>query len=328
MKIESNNGLFSGLEWKIIRAINDGDKTQEECINICPLLPNTVKEIIISLISKGIIRFKGNKIFLTTTGEAICGNPISKIKPKKENKKQKTITFAHNLSKKFWKKINKAFPIKGSPDWNIKWEIEVARLHTRDGYTIKEIADTLDFIISDVNETGFCFARNIRSLANIRIKWKNGMTKFSTAYNAMLEKEKNKKLEEGQDENNFEGKWSDEASEFEEDLVFLPHPGYSNPQKSAQWNSCCVKIAGLIFEFVNERKWPASLFGALRGHILDIKKKGFIFNTKMLIRIIKEFFAKYKGPVGYIDDENGGHLDDTYMDRIAKFEEEASNGNR
>lgn len=327
MKIEQNSGILSFHQRKVLELIST-EKSESDCIEAFPFLPNTIKECIAFLAKNNLIS-SSSPIKPTRNGLALLAahtnsrpaDENSECKARKNAQRQKILIIAHNLSRRFHKKINKSLPIKGSPAWNEKWDIEIARLHTCDGYSVEEIAQTLDFICQDKAPSGFCFARNIRSLANIRTKWKNDMTKFATAYNAMLEKQQE---QTGMNEKEpFDGKWAAEAEDLQEDLLFLPHPSYGSSAKKAIWNKCCSSIAKLVWSFVEARKWPATLFGDFRGHVLKIKKKGVVFSPAMLVDVVRGFFATYKGIVGYIDDEDGGRFDDTYMNQINALMEDA-----
>lgn len=339
-----DDGLLPAIEERLLKLMGGG-LGMDDCLDRFPFLPNAMKMAVESLAAKGLVDPHAFK--LTPGGKAILGilkdrnsknlaeaaiepqnlrvsanKKRKRVKPHAgaeppENRPLISLVEAHNISRRFHKRLNANLPMSGSPEWTPEWAEETRKLCSRDGYSVEEIAGTLDFIASDVAPFGFCFARNIRSLKGIRKKWRNGMSKFSTAYNAYMEK-KTAEAEKVV----FKGEWAPEAEELEEDLLFLPHPRYSNPAKNSAWGGCCNAIASLILKFVSERKWPASLFGALRGHILTMKKKGVIFGVSALVSILVDFFRGYKGTVGYIDDGDGGHFDDNYMDEIVQFEKE------
>ena len=246
--------------------------------------------------------------------------PISNTEQKPvEEKVVKYSNFDRKTSKRFARDIRKSLAtlhIHKVPRWNDKAADEIRKLRQIDGYSEKDIEETLNYIVNDCKENGFCMAKNIRSCSTLRVKWRNGITKFDTAFEAMKEaKLEHPDLDDPETLalntcSSFERhvftppfpKVPDEESEQAQttskgkfrieyltnclyyQLVDLPTPNWKQTDsRFLEFEQLCYDTAVLFNEFVIKRGWPTRLLTRF-AHILEIKNKKLQFWTVQILR--------------------------------------------
>lgn len=135
------------------------------------------------------------KLFNMKTKPAADNDEDSAVQPReappmKDSHKRYT-NFDYRVSRRFSKQIQKAYPMKRPIQWNEEQAECIRRLREIDKMTEEEILQTVEYILQDnqpKGEGGFCLAKVIRSPLQFRAKWKNGMSKFISAYEDMKAK--------------------------------------------------------------------------------------------------------------------------------------------
>lgn len=227
------------------------------------------------------------------------------------------------VSRRFFERLNKNFPLKGSPRWNLHWAEEVYRLRKLDRWSKKDIRRTLDFICDDIQSSGFCFAKNIRSLQNIRKKWKNEMTAFANANQKRIEMEEDCLPEQQENEIFWDlpDKLRDKADDFYQ-VEMKMKSSLLGDKNSILYDEFAQGLTRLLCEFVTVRKWSSSLFTRFLNFLYETGFES--WNLKFLQQKTKEFFQDSKNfTPGFFYQEIGGkrvfEVDRTYQKRVNDF---------
>lgn len=284
-------------------------------------------------------------------------NDSGLVRPEKVSRHKECSLFDYRVSRRFSKEIQRKLSrigMRGLPAWSEKCADEVRKLREIDGFTEDEITNTLDFIVNDVKAVGFCFGKNIRSTSGIRDRWRSGLTKFETAYNAMKEsKMANPNVEDPDSlpyalRNYPDGSLrrvltapfeNDEdpvvrehsaAGDFYSELMMLPRPDWKIvDQRFLEWEQLCYDISMLLDEFVDDRGWRQSLFQDFL-RTTNMKNPSLKFYTSDILRQkLSEFFEKwvekgYSIPGRFMQPTADGTRiefleDSSYKDRIQHF---------
>lgn len=234
-------------------------------------------------------------------------SPTGDVRPKPAKRYS---LFDYRASRRFAKQIQRSFPIKGSATWTEDWAVVLRQLREIDGFTEKEIQDTLDYIVSDNipqgGASGFCYAKVMRSATCFRSKWRDGMSKFAHACSDM----KSHKLDnpDPNDEDSIPDALRllpdgsirkigtpprSEDSEFRlhkmvneayENFMNLPHPEWKiSDQRFREWEQLCFDTALLLEEFVEDRGWNSQLF-SIFFEVLEVDNKKLKFYTADILR--------------------------------------------
>lgn len=242
------------------------------------------------------------------------------------------------LSRRFFELLQRNLPFKGTPEWSETWAEELRKLRELDGWSKREIRRTLDFICCDVSNSGFCFAKNIRSLSAIRKKWSNEMTAFANA-NLAMNRYLDKKEEQIENEDSIihsydiylnlhsfqtsSEKIKRKAIDFF-DSVIEHRPNFHKKRTLSIHLSLVGRITDLLCEFVNERKWPITLFTTFFSSLCrgDVEFWGIEF----LLQRLDDFFdsCEKSGLMSgfFYQNINGKKVfdvDRTYRKRVKEF---------
>lgn len=243
----------------------------------------------------------------------------------KSNKSQtKYSPFDYRVSRRFSKNIQKAYPMKAKITWNESWAEEIRKIRVVDGFSEKEIEDTIKFILNDNvphGDRGFCFAKVLRSCLNFRHKWKNGLTKFASAFEDMRAEKLAHPDEDDEDTlpdalrkvplvgDVFEVKDEETESKFYtrkiltpprdfpdnsgrfpktsetyQRLLDLPRPKWKLNSKSfLEYEQFCFDLALLFEEFILDRHWNPKTVD-LFFEVLKVDCKELKFYTTDILR--------------------------------------------
>lgn len=244
----------------------------------------------------------------------------------KNNKSQTKYTpFDYRVSRRFSKQVQQAYPMKSKITWNESWAEEIRKIRVVDGFTEKEITDTIEFILKDNvphGDRGFCFAKVLRSCLNFRHKWKNGLTKFASAFEDMRaeklahpdEEDEDtlpdalRKVPKAGDVFEVDGKstkdeyftrkiltpprdYPDDTGRFPKTsevyrrFLNLPHPKWKlNSRSFLEYEQFCYDLSLLFEEFMMDRHWYSKTVD-LFFKVLDVDCKDLKFYT---VDILKE----------------------------------------
>ena len=263
--------------------------------------------------------FFANKDKSAECSESPVSSDLQAIKTKDDKKYS---LFDYRISRRYSKRIQKSYPMKSKNEWNESWAEVLRKLREIDNFTEKEIEDTIDFIISDNKpRNGFCFAKVLRSPLQFRSKWKNGMTKFCTAYEEMkAHKLSNPDIEDEESlpfalrEINDNGRkiqrkvfdpprnlTSDnpidlKISQAYEDLMSLPHPQWKlNSDNFLQYEQFCFDLSLLFEEFILDRGWDKQIIDQF-FEVQRVDNKNLKFYTTDILREKVEVFFKKRVP--------------------------------
>lgn len=243
--------------------------------------------------------------------------------PKEPSKQYKYNDFDYKVSRRYIKRIQKAYLMKSTVEWSEECADVIRKLREIDKFTEQEITDTIDHILSDnIPRNGFCLAKVLRSPLQFRSKWKNGLTKFCSAYedmkakklsnpsiddeetlpvalrecyNSSGKKEKRKVFDPPRslDSNDFV---DEKINQLYEDLMCLPHPDWKlNSPKFLEYEQYCFDVSLLFEEFILDRNWDMALPSQFT-EVLNVDNKGLKFFTTDILREKTIIFFKERIP--------------------------------
>lgn len=246
---------------------------------------------------------------------------------------QKYTPFDYRVSRRFSKQIQKAYPMKAKITWNESWAEEIRKIREVDGFSEKEVTDTIQFILEDNmprGDRGFCFAKVLRSCMNFRHKWKNGFTKFASAFEDMRANKLAHPDEEDEetlpdalrpvpmkgdvfevDDEKIKDKYYTrkvltpprdfptgitiypKTSETYKKLMDLPKPDWKiNSKTFLEYEQFCYDFALLLEEFMMDRRWDRQLVNCF-FEVLSVDCKNLKFYTLDILRErVKIFFEE------------------------------------
>lgn len=248
-------------------------------------------------------------------------NVLQRTPTQKEVKPDKKYTdFDYRASKRFARDIQLAYPMKGQPPWSEEWADSFRKLRVLDGFTEEQIKETVKYILADVNprgSRGFCYAKVLRSGLQLRTKWRNGMTKFASAYEDMraekmvdpdINDEENLPfaLRDAVSENGETSKrkvftpprevtsdneFYQKTCEAYEKLLSLPTPNWKYSAKNfLEHEQFCYDLSLFFEELIMDRNWSSDVIDHF-FQVLQVDNKNLQFYTADILRDkVKVFF--------------------------------------